>query len=246
VWKEIEVSMKRMKSFNSSRARGALSELGPMERLHIYLELVKPEKTIFYWLNALAGGFLASAFLPPVLDTLKAVLAVGFTTFSIYALNDVCDEAVDGINKPDRPLPSGRISRAEAKSLVLALFAMGVVVASSLNPMTLLCTTIFFLLGVAYSANPLRLKKGIFANPCMALGAAITILCGAGALQITDRALFGAVGMFFFLCACGSGKDMKDVEGDRMMGVKTLPVIIGEEKTMKIFTVNSILKFCGL
>lgn len=218
-------------------------ELRAAPKLHTYLELVKPEKTIFYWLNALAGGFLASAFLPPVLDTLKTLLAVGFTTFSIYVLNDVCDEDVDRINKPDRPLPSGRISRAEAMGLVLALFAMGVAVASTLNPIVLLCTMIYFLLGVAYSANPLRLKRGILANPCMALGAAICVICGAAPLQITYRVLWAAAGMFFFITVCGSGKDMKDVEGDRRMGVKTLPVMIGEEKTMKIFTVNSILAF---
>jgi geranylgeranylglycerol-phosphate geranylgeranyltransferase len=221
----------------------ASDELKLARKSGIYLELMKPEKTIFYWLNALSGVFLAVPFPPPLALAFKATFAIGFAAFSIYALNDICDSEVDRINKPGRPIPSGRLSRTEATGLVLALSALGISVASSLNPIVLVLVLVYILIGVAYSAGPFRLKKGLFSNPCMASGAAISILAGASTIQVNTRALFGAVAMFFFVCTCGSGKDMKDVEGDRTMGIETLPVVIGHEKTMKLFTINSALAF---
>jgi 4-hydroxybenzoate polyprenyltransferase len=221
----------------------ASNELKLVRKSGIYLELMKPEKTIFYWLNALSGVFLASPFPPPLDLAFKATFAIGLAAFSIYALNDICDDEVDKINQPSRPIPSGRLTRAEATGLVLTFSALGILVASSLNPMTLVLVLVYILIGVAYSAGPFRLKKGLFSNPRMASGAAISVLAGASAIQVNTRALFGAAAMFFFVSTCGSGKDMKDVEGDRKMGIETLPVMIGQEKTMKLFTINSALAF---
>jgi geranylgeranylglycerol-phosphate geranylgeranyltransferase len=214
-----------------------------LSRLFLYFELIKPEKTSFYWLNTLAGVFLASNFLPYLSSSLMACLSIGFTAFSIYALNDVCDEEIDRINKSNRPISSGRLGKAEALALVSVFSAIGIFLASAVNPTVLMFVLIYLLLGVAYSVDPLRLKKGLFANVCMASGVAVSILAGASVVQITDRVLFGTVAMFFFVWSCGSGKDMKDVEGDRLMHIKTLPVIIGERKTMFMFTINSVLSF---
>jgi len=221
----------------------SINNFKPLLKLRIYFELVRAKKTIWWWLNTLTGVFLASSFPPPFGGALTVIFAIGFTTFSVYALNDICDEELDRINSPDRPIPSRRLSRAEAMRPVLLLSAMGIIMASSLNIMVLFFTVIFFLVGVVYSVNPFRLRKGLLANPCMALGAAVSILAGASAVQIVGRALFGAVGMSFFVFALGSWKDMKDVEGDRAMGVRTLPVRIGEEKALKFLTVNSVPVF---
>jgi geranylgeranylglycerol-phosphate geranylgeranyltransferase len=229
-----------MKLLNASIS---LSRLKPIEKFHIYFELVKPERIMFFWLCSLSGVFLGSSFPPPLGCILKVSFAIVFTTLGIYALNDICDEEVDRINKPGRPIPSGRISRAEAMNLVLAFSAIGIITASTLNPMSLMLILTYFLLGVAYSVDPPKLKRGLSNYVCMALGAGISVLFGASAVQITNKVLFGAVGMSFFLGTCCPIKDLKDVEGDRVMGMRTLPVRIGEKKTMKFSMVNSVLAF---
>jgi 4-hydroxybenzoate polyprenyltransferase len=47
-----------------------------------------------------------------------------FYTAGMY-LNDVCDETIDARERPDRPLPSGLISRTSALAVLIGLFVVG-------------------------------------------------------------------------------------------------------------------------
>ena len=214
-----------------------------IKKMYIYIELIKPKKTSFFWLNALAGSIITSALFNNVLDTISAIFAIGFVTYSIYIINDICDEDIDCINKPSRPIPSKRISKTEAKILSIILIIFGFAFVVNLNRITFSMVIAHLVLGLAYSVKPLRLKKGLLANPCMALGTTTSIMCGASTFQLNAQVIFAAISMFFFVCICGYGKDLKDVEGDRRNNIKTLPVIIGEDNTIKLFTLTSTLSF---
>lgn len=76
------------------------------------------------WTNVLCAVVLATGrfswegYLLPVLG-LSCYYLAGM------CLNDVCDAAYDGVHRPSRPLPSGRVSRIGARLLVFALFLTG-------------------------------------------------------------------------------------------------------------------------
>jgi len=209
-------------------------------KLKDYVELMKPfsrsKSTLYYGLTSLMGSVLASPHSLQMAETLKAMFSSLLAAFAIYALNDVCDVEVDRINAPERPLPSGRVSVVEAEALVIALFTFALSLASTVNPLTLAFTAVFSVLGVAYSVPPLRLKDGWFAEVCWGLGIAATVLCGASVAEVNLPVAIASAILALLTAGCGMIKDLKDMEGDRAKGIRTIPILIGEEKTVKLMT----------
>jgi len=207
-----------------------------------YIELMKPisrsKSTLYYGMTALMGSVLASPHNLYLTETLKAVLPTLFAAFAIYALNDICDIEVDKINAPERPLPSGRVSIVEAEILVIVLFILSIALALTVNTLTLAFTLLFSALGIAYSVPPIRLKDGWFAGVCWGLGIAATILCGASVYTITPSVIIASAILAILTVGCGFIKDLKDIEGDRAKGVRTIPLLLGEEKAVKIMIIT--------
>ncbi len=81
------------------------------------------------WTNAMAGLVLAGGVpsLAPI-----ALLAVAASALYVagMVLNDVYDADIDAKERPERPIPSGLVSRDEARAWGFGLLALGVVVAT--------------------------------------------------------------------------------------------------------------------
>lgn len=76
--------------------------------------------------NVLAGAVIAAPLVFSA-ELVMIIIAVAlFYTAGMY-LNDILDLAIDREQRPDRPLPSGRISLGEAWAVTLLLFAAGLV-----------------------------------------------------------------------------------------------------------------------
>lgn len=91
-------------------------------RGHLSLARISNSPTVIS--NTLAGAALAGALLPNGQVLLVAAAMVLFYAAGMY-LNDLCDYRVDLDERPDRPLPSGFVSRAEAAVGVALLFILG-------------------------------------------------------------------------------------------------------------------------
>ncbi|NET37593.1 MAG: UbiA-like protein EboC [Cyanothece sp. SIO1E1] len=125
-------------------------------RILAYLQMMRPANILTAWADILAGcaaaGVLSSATSLP-LDWLNpelsiAVLSHGLSIFwlllsttGLYGggvvFNDVFDAQLDAIERPERPIPSGRSSRGEAISLGIALLLMGAIAAAQVSRMSL-------------------------------------------------------------------------------------------------------------
>ncbi len=69
-------------------------------------------------------------------------------------LNDWSDRGPDQNTRPDRPIPSGRVSPSSALRLALGLLLAGVLLGSVLDPRTGLATLALALMIVAYDLGP--------------------------------------------------------------------------------------------
>ncbi|GAB4378775.1 MAG: chlorophyll synthase ChlG [Elainellaceae cyanobacterium] len=164
---------------------------------------------------------------------LSGPLLAGYT----QTLNDFYDREIDAINEPYRPIPSGAISVPQVTAQIIVLLVAGVTLAYGLDQwaghsfptITALAIGGSFL-SYIYSAPPLKLKKnGWLGN--YALGASyIALPWWAG------HALFGDLNwtvvvltLFYSLAGLGIAvvNDFKSVEGDRQLGLKSLPVMFG-------------------
>lgn len=178
-----------------------------------------------------------------------AVLAAALNAFS-NGLNQIFDLEIDRINKPRRLLPSGRISRPEAWCLSVAFLVIALLLAAWIN---LQC--FFVVLGGAlgtflYSVPPIRTKsRGVWANLTIALVRG-TLLPVAGWSTVKhvmqpEPWVLGAILGVYFLGAVTT-KDFSDVEGDRRGGCRTLPVIYGVERSIRIIAPFFVLPFLAL
>ena len=160
-------------------------------------------------------------------------LLAGYT----QTINDFYDRDIDAINEPYRPIPSGAISLTQVKLQIWLLLIAGLAVAYGLDlwanhttPVVLMLALGGSLMSYIYSAPPLKLKQnGWIGN--YALGASyIALPWWAG------QALFGQLTwptalltLAYSLAGLGIAvvNDFKSVEGDRALGLNSLPVVFG-------------------
>ena len=164
---------------------------------------------------------------------LSGPLLAGYT----QTINDYYDREIDAINEPYRPIPSGAISLGQVRLQIWVLLLSGLAVAWGLDQWADHDIPVLFLLAVGgslvsyiYSAPPLKLKQnGWLGN--YALGASyIALPWWAG------QALFGQLTwatalltLAYSLAGLGIAvvNDFKSVEGDRALGLQSLPVAFG-------------------
>ncbi len=151
------------------------------------------------------------------------------------AANDWCDRHVDALNEPDRPIPSGRIPGRWGLWIALAMSVLSLVVGWQLGPWGFGATIVGVLAAWAYSAEPVRLKRSGWWGPGLVglcyeglpwfTGAAV-LSAGAPSMPIVIVALLYAIGAHGIMTL----NDFKALEGDRQMGVNSLPVTLGPDR----------------
>ncbi len=128
------------------------------ERARGYLALARISNSPTVVSNALAGAALAGALRPDGQVVAVAVAMGLFYTAGMY-LNDLCDYTIDRRRQPERPLPSGVVSRTEAAIAVVALFGIGSALLWSAGPATVRSGLVLIAVIVVYDfwhkTNPL-------------------------------------------------------------------------------------------
>lgn len=198
------------------------------------IELLKPI-TWFAPMWAFGCGIVSSG--APVLDNLGmlflgVLLSGPLVCGTSQAVNDWYDRHVDALNEPNRPIPSGRIPGRWGLNIGIIWSGLSLLVAAAIGPTVFFAAIFGVVAAWTYSAPPLRLKKnGWCGNSAVALcyeglpwftGAAIMVH-GVPSPAILALALlysFGAHGIMTL-------NDFKSVDGDREMGLLSLPVQLG-------------------
>ncbi len=98
-------------------------------RLKPYLQLVRLPNVFTAAADSLAGWLLVTGGFADWKSWLPLVFASACTYAGGIALNDVFDAEVDRVERPSRPIPSGRISRRTAAWLGSILMALGLMLA---------------------------------------------------------------------------------------------------------------------
>ncbi len=205
-------------------------------------ELFKPI-TWFPPMWAFACGVVASGVAMDgkwLLAVLGVALAGPFVCATSQAVNDWYDRHVDAINEPQRPIPSGRMPGQWGFYIAVLWTCVSLALASALGPWGFAATVVALLLAWAYSAPPVRLKEnGWWGNAACGLsyegiawvtGAAVM----AGGLMPDARSL--VLALLYSIGAHGimTLNDFKAVEGDRQMGVRSLPVQLGTQRAAQV------------
>lgn len=207
----------------------------------IRLQLMKPITWIPLIWGVVCGAASSGEYVWTLENVLKAaacmLLAGPLMTGYTQTINDFYDRDIDAINEPYRPIPSGAISIPQVVGQIIVLLLGGFAVAYALDrwaghdfPTITAIALGGSFLAYIYSAPPLKLKQnGWLGN--YALGASYIALP-----WWTGHALFGDLNptvailtLIYSMAGLGIAivNDFKSVEGDRTLGLKSLPVMFG-------------------
>ncbi|NEQ83843.1 MAG: chlorophyll synthase ChlG [Moorea sp. SIO2I5] len=207
----------------------------------IRLQLMKPITWIPLIWGVVCGAASSGGYTWTLEDFLMAAacmllsgpLMAGYT----QTLNDFYDREIDAINEPYRPIPSGAISIPQVITQIVVLLLASIALSYGLDVWaghefpTLTCIALGgAFLAYIYSAPPLKLKKnGWLGN--YALGASYIALpwwAGHGLFGDLNLTIM-ILTLFYSLAGLGIAvvNDFKSVEGDRELGLKSLPVMFG-------------------
>ncbi len=159
---------------------------------------------------------------------------------SSQAVNDWFDRHVDAINEPDRPIPSGRIPGYWG--LIIAIVWTGLCLAAAipLGAFGMSAVGIALLFSWGYSAPPLRFKRnGWIGNTAVGFTyEGLAWLTGAGVMlgnQLPPVPLI-VLAVLYSIGAHGimTLNDFKAIDGDRRMGVNSLPVLLGPDGAARV------------
>lgn len=216
-----------------------------LERASLYWELARPFTLLPPLLGFVSGAITAYG-APPRLEIsadlfwypFSGCLMAAVLNAGNNALNQIYDLDIDQVNKPLRPLPSGRLSLRDAWVFTAAAYGLAVLLAYFVNPVgrrECLAVVLFTsVLTWVYSAPPLQTKRrGFLANVTIAIprGVLLKVAGWSSVKTILDDEPW-YIGLVFglFLLGASSTKDFSDIEGDRRGGCTTLPILYGVRK----------------
>ena len=217
--------------------------LGAREKFIALAKNSRPERIFHFFLLFIFGTSLThTAWFANWIDIQNYALAfialICAWLFSVCQ-NDIYDETIDIVSNKDRPVISKELSKndMEVASKIFLLFAFLSAYAS--GHYALFFTFLFLLIYFIYSNPPLRLKRFIIVNSGLVGLACLAVIMMGFFLVTPEKNILSfppglILAIIIFFTAVTNIRDIKDIEGDRADGIKTLPVLLGAEKSKKL------------
>jgi len=193
------------------------------------LKLIRPYGILFIGFTPVFGALCNGQFNPISLSILFLIGILGHVF--VFVQNDYYDIDVDRHSRYvfQRPLTSGMISKTQARNLFLSAFflslALVMVFFFSFRSFFMLFLAFFFM--TLYNRYSKR-KPGME----YVLGAAVFAYGVFGALTVSDEVsvlafIIACIGFLQWVFNVGVSANLKDVEFDTKLGIRTTPVVFG-------------------
>ena len=213
-----------------------------------YIEILRPGNALMGAIAIVLVAIIDRSFTLPII---LAMFAVFFETAAGNVINDYFDYNIDLINKPERPIPSGRISLKAGRNYGYLLFLLGTICGFLISFLTsnwipfaivLIADVVLYLYACKLKSTPL------IGNLTVGFMTGFGFVFGGFAINNPTIILTSIyLGFFAFVMTTAREliKDIEDMEGDKSEGAKTLPILYGEKPTA-ILAVILIIIDCAL
>lgn len=197
-----------------------------------YIEILRPGNAL---MGAIAIILIAIIDKTLTIPIVLAMIAVFFETAAGNVINDYFDYNIDLINKPERPIPSGRISLNAGRNYGYLLFLLGTLCGFLISYLTnnwipfaivLIADVILYLYAYKLKTTPL------LGNLTVGFMTGFGFVFGGFTINNPNIILTSLyLGFFAFVMTTAREivKDIEDIEGDKAEGARTLPILIGEK-----------------
>lgn len=193
------------------------------------LRLIRPTNSLMMGVAVIIGEIAVLGRIPSLFEMALGFSVSFFLTASSMAMNDYVDLEIDRVNQPDRPLPSGVISKTAALTISSLTGAIGIISAFPFREGAVFLAVLTFVTSALY--NLYGKKTGIWGNLMVSYCVAMPFLYGGivilGSVNVTSVAFF----LLAFLANTGREvtKGIADTEGDKLRGIRTVALVRGEK-----------------
>ena len=213
-------------------------------KLRSLLNIIRPLNTFQSSIAVLITASLFGNF-PPLSILLLTIFVVATFLGAGNAINDYFDAEIDKINRPNRSIPLGKISKNEVLIFAIFLFLIGIFI--FLNIRTTLSSILLLtnlLLLIIYT--PLLKPTAFLGNIGVSYLLGSTFIFSADIFGDFQLGVIPALLAFSFNLSRELVKDIEDIQGDKTNNLKTLPILIGISNSKKIiaFLIVLIIAFC--
>ncbi|MHA2295013.1 MAG: geranylgeranylglycerol-phosphate geranylgeranyltransferase [Candidatus Hodarchaeales archaeon] len=213
-------------------------------QLKAYFSITRPFNSVMAGLGVMVCAIssvgidedVADLFVQNFIALLVAGIACAFITAGGYVINDFFDHEIDLVNQPQRSIPSGAMSPAEARTYAYILFLTGIIVSFFIRevdplPFDLLAVFLAILGVIGVYAYSYTLKKtGFVGNVTVSAWTAIPFLYGGVVVQNYAKMWIPVIFVFTISMGREIIKDIEDIKGDTVGGMLSLPMRIGVKK----------------
>lgn len=194
--------------------------------MNAYLEILRPYNALMGVVAVLLVALISGNF---TISVVVACIIVFIFTGAGNAINDYFDHKIDAINKPERPIPSGRIALKTALIYSVSLFAVSSIMAFIIGIVPGIIVLLSAVLMYLYAS---RLKTScLVGNLSIAFLTGLCFVFGGVVLNAVELSIILGVYAFLMTMAREIVKDMEDVEGDSIEGASTFPIRYGMRKS---------------
>lgn len=206
-----------------------------------YIKILRPDEALMMALPVVIVAIVGHHFSVSVLlGTLVVYLMAGAGN----VINDIFDCEIDAVNKPGRPIPSGKISLKNARIYAVALYLisgiLSLIISYLINnflfSVIILCSAvIIYAYSRYFKAMPLvgNIVVGGMIGFCFVVGGFI-LLCNTQNWDIFRVSVYIGLLAAVANVARELVKDMEDVQGDKIGGAKTFPILYGKKASSVI------------
>ncbi|MFP4050469.1 MAG: UbiA family prenyltransferase [Thermoplasmata archaeon] len=229
--------------------------LARSEQAKLIIKDIRPDRLLHYELMFILGIVLAVDITDATLhfphDLFKlGVVVISITLGVLYSIfvNNIEDIEIDKVTNKERPLISGDFDERTYKNLSWAILFVIFLYAFSISEVFLFLLLTYIASYFIYSAQPLRLKRIPFLSKGFISINSLLLVLGGYHLVNGSLASFPVEVTLLFMIAFTAVMnfiDIKDYEGDKAVGIKTLPVLMGLKNSKILIGVFFLLTFLG-
>lgn len=201
--------------------------------------MIRPLNVVIVSLSIAAAASIAGGSMNQLVDIVLASIAGGIIVGAGNVINDFFDVEIDRINRSNRPIPRGVISKPAALRYWVVLTLVGLSMNFFLSDSALMIAIGWVVLLFLYSALFKRLL--LIGNFVVAFLTGTAFIYGGIIVGDVGLAMMPAVFAFLINFARELVKDVEDREGDSAAMAKTFAVIGGERPVLILSTITLLI-----
>ena len=204
------------------------------EKLTAIFLITRPVNFLITFASVIVASIICLPKGYPEFNVLLAAISAAFTASAGNVINDIFDIEIDKINRPQRQLPSEKISIKKAYIIYVLFILISLILSLIISARVFIIVLFSNLLLFLYSKY---LKKmPLVGNTTVAFLTGLVFILGGVVVGNPSAAIVPAIFAFLINLIREIVKDLQDIKGDKNAGLLTFPIKFGILKSKFLFS----------